>query len=95
MPEQFLRLNDVVRLTGLERSTIYAHGRIGRFPKPITVNGTVTAWLNSEVQAWMDSQIRASRPEMNEPDPLTPYPPDVAARTKRISRRCLSLRPSR
>lgn len=60
--EQFLRLNDVTRLTGLRRSTVYAHAQAGKFPKPISVNGTVSAWLRSEVEAWMTNQIRASRP---------------------------------
>jgi prophage regulatory protein len=61
LQETFLRLNDVTKMTGLARSTVYAHGRSGRFPRPIRAGGTVAAWLGTEVKAWMDEQIRISR----------------------------------
>jgi len=61
MQQQFLRLNDVTKLTGLKRSTVYAHGHAGRFPRPIKVGGTVAAWLATEVAAYMDLQISQSR----------------------------------
>jgi prophage regulatory protein len=67
MQEQFLRLNDVTRLTGLRRSTVYTHARSGKFPKPITIGGTVTAWLATEVTEWMRAQIVASRPSTESP----------------------------
>ena len=53
--ERFLRLNDVLRRTGLSRSYIYKSVDDGSFPSPRKVGATATVWLESEKNQWMQS----------------------------------------
>lgn len=88
MQQTFLRLNDVTKMTGLARSTVYAHGRLGKFPKPIKAGGTVAAWLGTEVSAWMDEQIRISRGGISSSTAdAVNYPPPVTCIPGRVDRR--------
>lgn len=63
--EVFLRRKSVEARTGLSRSSIYALGANGQFPKPIklTENGTSVAWKESDIQKWIDDRIAASKTE--------------------------------
>jgi prophage regulatory protein len=48
-----LRMADVVKKTGLSRSTV---GRLiakGRFPKPIKISGVMTRWISCDVDSWI------------------------------------------
>ncbi|MGO1000735.1 helix-turn-helix transcriptional regulator [Lysobacter sp. CA196] len=56
-PASFLRLKAVVARTGLSRSTLYALGRDGHFPRQVDLGGGVSAWVKGEVQAWIRSRI--------------------------------------
>ena len=60
-PLQFLRLNDVKRLVGLGRSTIYARAAAGTFPAPGQIGPRAVAWSRAEVEDWIHSTIAASR----------------------------------
>ncbi|OOF56380.1 DNA-binding protein [Rodentibacter genomosp. 2] len=55
--ERFLRVDDVINLTGLSRSTIYDKTRVGKFPEAVNLGGNAKAWLESEVRAWMNACI--------------------------------------
>jgi prophage regulatory protein len=55
---KFLRMNDVKALTGLGRSTIYKHIKLGIFPAAAKLGGRSVAWVESEVQAWIVERIR-------------------------------------
>ncbi|WP_256801998.1 helix-turn-helix transcriptional regulator [Rodentibacter ratti] len=55
--ERFLRVDDVINLTGLSRSTIYDKTRLGKFPEAVNLGGNAKAWLESEVRAWMNARI--------------------------------------
>ena len=59
--ERFLKLNDVKRMTGLSRTTIYDWIRKGKFPESIKLGERASAWLASEVNSWIKDRIRASR----------------------------------
>lgn len=62
MEERILRLNDVLKVTGIGRSSIYELQKQGLFPKSIQIANTCkVGWLNSEVQTWIQKQIAASR----------------------------------
>lgn len=62
LPETFLRMRDVQRVTGLGRSTIYRLIEQKHFPKPINLLGPRSvAWLESEVRAWQKAKIAESR----------------------------------
>jgi len=56
--QKFLRLNTVIQITGLSRSTIYAFIKANKFPKQINLGERAVAWLESDISEWMDSKIK-------------------------------------
>lgn len=53
---ELLRQSDVLRMTGLGRTTLYRLRRQGEFPEPRAVGGTTTiAWRRKDVEAWIDN----------------------------------------
>lgn len=58
-PQRLLRLPDVIRQTGLARSSIYDGIRACTFPKPVPLCGRNVAWVESEVGLWIASRIAA------------------------------------
>ena len=60
MGDRFLRLKEVIHITGLSRSTIYAEISKGDFPKQIQLTGSRSVgWLESEITSWVDFKKRA------------------------------------
>lgn len=57
---KIIRLPDVVKSTGLARSTIYKKISLGEFPKSISLGTTSVGWLESDVQQWIESRIQAN-----------------------------------
>ena len=55
--ERFLRIDAIIELTGLARSTIYDKTRLHHFPQPVDLGGNKKAWLESEVNKWMQERI--------------------------------------
>lgn len=58
---RFIRLNEVKRLTGLARSTIYERVQQGQFPSPIPLGGRNVGWVEAEVAGWIDKCIAEAR----------------------------------
>lgn len=57
----FLRLDEVLRRTGLKRSTAYALAQQGLFPRPIHPHGTRSSvWLAHEIIAWQQAAMAAA-----------------------------------
>ena len=58
-PSRLIRIREVMDLTGLSRSYIYALAADGRFVKSISLvpGGTSRAWVFAEVQDWLDQRI--------------------------------------
>ncbi|AIW20450.1 AlpA family transcriptional regulator [Vibrio coralliilyticus] len=54
---RFLRIQDVMSLTGLARSTIYKFMDEDVFPKTIPLGGRAVGWLESEIEEWMESRL--------------------------------------
>lgn len=52
-----IRLQQVIEMTGLGRSTIYKYISEDWFPKPIPLGGRSVGWLESEVQEWILARI--------------------------------------
>ncbi|HEC0407967.1 AlpA family transcriptional regulator [Pseudomonas aeruginosa] len=52
-----LRLDAVVQVTGLARSTIYKLVGEGEFPRPVPLTARSVGWIESEVIAWIKSKI--------------------------------------
>ena len=47
------RLPDVIRMTGLSRSSIYAAIAEGRFPAPVRLGVRAVGWPRESVQQWI------------------------------------------
>lgn len=61
MSEQILKMPDVVKATGLARSTIYKLISENNFPKQIKLTSFSSGWLQSEVEHWINERIALSR----------------------------------
>lgn len=59
---EFIRVAEVLRITGLGRSTLYEKMLANEFPKQVNLGGRSVAWVKSEVQAWAKARISAARP---------------------------------
>jgi prophage regulatory protein len=50
---QFLTLRQVLAITTLSKSTIYAAIKLGNFPAPVSISLRRVAWKDTDIQAWM------------------------------------------
>ena len=57
--ERFLRKPEVLRISGLSKSTIYSLIECGQFPRPVKIGPNVSAWVQSEISSWVKSRISA------------------------------------
>jgi prophage regulatory protein len=54
---KFIRLPEVIKVTGLSRSMLYLLMKRGDFPPPIKLGLRASAWIASDVSAWQRSKI--------------------------------------
>ncbi|MBC3488915.1 AlpA family transcriptional regulator [Pseudomonas sp. SWRI50] len=54
---KIIRLQQVMEMTGLGRSTVYKYVSGSLFPKPISLGGRSVGWLESEVKEWILNRI--------------------------------------
>lgn len=54
-----LRLPEVIRLTGLSRSSIYRLESLSEFPARVKLSEAASGWKSEEVRAWIDNLPRA------------------------------------
>lgn len=57
MSMKLIRIKDVMKRTGLARSTIYKYISLGQFPHPIKLGTRAVAWVEREVEAWICESI--------------------------------------
>ena len=50
-PLRFMRLTEVIRMTGLRKTTIYQLQADGEFPQRVQITAHCVGWIESEVQA--------------------------------------------
>ncbi|EOZ4792127.1 AlpA family transcriptional regulator [Pseudomonas aeruginosa] len=55
---RLIRLKEVMRLTGLGRSTVYKVMKEGSFPGSVALGDKAVAWVESEVQEWILARLR-------------------------------------
>ncbi len=53
---KFLRIRQVMQLTGLSRMTIYRLELSGKFPQRRRLSQNSVAWLESEIELWAESR---------------------------------------
>ncbi|MCH1444831.1 MAG: AlpA family transcriptional regulator [Luminiphilus sp.] len=56
MSFKVLRLPEVIEITGLGRSTIYAKVSRGNFPSPIKLGERAVGWIDSDVYEWISAK---------------------------------------
>jgi len=54
---QIIKLNRVIEITALARSTIYQYVAEKRFPAPIKIGERSSGWILSEVENWLSDRI--------------------------------------
>lgn len=63
MQNTLLRLPEVLKKTGLSRSSLYLAINNGTFPKGIKISERGVAFIESEVDEWVQNRIADSRAE--------------------------------
>lgn len=53
------RLDEVERLSGMSRSSIYRMEAAGQFPRRVKLGERAVGWSRESVKAWCDSRPRA------------------------------------
>jgi prophage regulatory protein len=61
-PLRMLRLSQVVKKTGLGKTSIYELQKGGRFPKSVHLTGHSVRWIEAEVETWLVQQAQARTP---------------------------------
>ena len=56
-PPRFIRLPQVVEMTGMGKTFIYDHMNDGTFPKQIQLGGKSVVWNEQEVIKWMEDRM--------------------------------------
>jgi prophage regulatory protein len=52
-PDRLLKLNEVKRRVGLEKSMIYRLIQTGKFPEPYKVASCASRWSEHEISSWL------------------------------------------
>jgi|TARA_R110002033_G_scaffold100404_3_gene148806 prophage regulatory protein len=53
----FIRIQDVMKKTGIARSTIWLWVKENRFPKPVKLSPRITVWEEDKIQEWQKAQL--------------------------------------
>lgn len=53
----FLRITEVMKMTGIAKSTIWLWVREEKFPQPIKLSPRITVWDEIKVQEWMGTKV--------------------------------------
>lgn len=59
---KILRFNEVRRITGLSRSSIWRLENEGRFPSRVNLGDHSVGWYQSEIENWLSSRPRGIAP---------------------------------
>ena len=59
--DRFLRIREVLSITGLSRASLYVMVKNDSFPAPVRLGARSVAWRASHVQAWMDTRPEATQ----------------------------------
>lgn len=57
--QPILRIQDVIAVTRLSRSTIYRLIQAGKFPRPIKLTERASGWRYEAVEEWLRDRISA------------------------------------
>ena len=51
----YSRLSQILPYLPIAKSTVETWVKVGKFPAPVKLSKTVTAWKNSDIHSWLDS----------------------------------------
>lgn len=54
---RFIKLKEVINITGLSRSTVYKFITDNKFPKSVSLGDRAVAWVEDEVTDWMEARL--------------------------------------
>jgi len=54
--EKYLRINEVVEMLSVSKSTVWAWVKESKFPKPIKLSEFVTVWKLSDIEEWVQQK---------------------------------------
>lgn len=60
---RIIRIREVIAMTGLSRSSIYAAIKQGTFPAQLKLSTRSSGWLESEIIEWREMRPRGSQQE--------------------------------
>jgi prophage regulatory protein len=59
---RLIRVDQVLKLSAMPKSSLYAAIAAGKFPAPIKLSERSSAWVLAEVEQWVEQRIALSRP---------------------------------
>lgn len=63
-PQGMSRASQLIPFLPFGSSTLWAWSRDGRFPEPVKLSPTMTAWRNADVIEWLESHISTTSKEV-------------------------------
>ncbi len=57
---RFIRLPELMKVTGYSRPSIYRLMADDAFPRQVHIGANASAWLSSDIEKWMASKIEAA-----------------------------------
>lgn len=57
--QKVIRLEEVIKMTSLSRSTIYTLIQQGAFPKPIKIGKRAIGFIIDEIEKWLQSRMNS------------------------------------
>jgi prophage regulatory protein len=58
--QPILRIQDVIAVTRLSRSTIYRLIQAGQFPKPIKLTARASGWRHEAIEQWLSERTETN-----------------------------------
>lgn len=59
MTHRVIRLPEVMRKTGLGRTSLYKMSTSGQFPASISLGGKAMGWIEAEIDRWIEERMAA------------------------------------
>lgn len=54
---RLIRIQTVINLTGMSRSTIWRKVKAKTLPQPVRLGDSSAAWLLDEIESWIDERV--------------------------------------
>jgi prophage regulatory protein len=54
---RIMRLDEVMSVTGLGRSSVYKYMAHGTFPRPVSLSDRAVGWVSTEIEDWVKARV--------------------------------------